>query len=122
MKNNTFKSLNDLSKLVANKVDAIHNGQYGLKDVESALLNLNELQERLIVLKFKAIEQLAVQVEKPILNSAEPNEIREENIKEEAPSEIQMTIMDGINEAEKESKIRQEKTKISRKEKKTRSV
>jgi len=75
MNNNTFKSLFDLGHAINEKADLIGNGKYSLKEIESALLDLNELQERLIVLKYKAIEQLASQtIEMPKM--AEPDRVR----------------------------------------------
>lgn len=105
MNNNTFKSLFDLGRAINDKAELIGNGKYSLKEIESALLDLNELQERLIVLKYKAIEQLASQVvEAPQVKEPEP--IIEEPVEEEKKESVnvnQMTIMDGINQVEKEA-------------------
>ncbi len=110
MNNNTFKSLFDLGRAIKEKAELIGNGKYSLKEIESTLLDLNELQERLIVLKYKAIEQLASQVkEVPQIKETEVEEDQqEEESKEEKKETVnvnQMTIMDGINQVEKEASI-----------------
>ncbi|NND78062.1 MAG: hypothetical protein HKN39_07755 [Flavobacteriales bacterium] len=108
MNNNTFKGLSDLSKGIKEKIDLIDNGKYGLVDLEKALGELNELNQRLVVLKYKAIEQLAQESKVPVNET--PNEFEETPIQEEVninesgtSNPGQMTIMDGIKEVAKES-------------------
>ena len=109
MNNNTFKSLSDLSKGIKEKIDLIDNGKYGLKELESALQELNELQERLIVLKYKAIEQLAFESKADDLEASMPVDepSNQENVAKEtlAANSNQMTIMDGIKDISKESVV-----------------
>jgi len=115
MNNNTFKSLFDLGRAIKDKAELIGNGKYSLKEIESALLDLNELQERFIVLKYKAIEQLASQV-KEVPQVKEPEieiqESQEQEEKKESVNVNQMTIMDGISQVEKEASIEMKGEKI----------
>ena len=113
MNTNSFKSLSDLGKTIEEKVNLIDKGKYSLKEIEGALLEIYELQERLIVLKFKVIEQMAVN-----LPESQEVSVKEESHIDPGSSVIekkdkvvsnvnQMTIMDGISEVEKEAEEQQ---------------
>ncbi|MEM7162057.1 MAG: hypothetical protein AAF487_06390 [Bacteroidota bacterium] len=121
MNKNTFKSLSDLSRAINDKTNLIENGKYSLKDIESGILDLNELHERLIVLKYKAIEQLANQNLDSVVHIADDEaedrhsqqEMQKPEIKADVSNANQMTIMDGINEAEKELQVEEIESNFS---------
>lgn len=106
MNKSDFKSLLELAQSIEQKSADIQQGKYGLEELEWTLNELNELQERLIILKYKAIERLS----KP-KDDQEPD--TEETVQKEGITETtntqdnldssngnQMTIMDGIKQEE----------------------
>lgn len=106
MNNNAFKSLSGLSDAINEKIELIDSGKYGLKELENALLELNELQERLIVLKYKAIEQLATSLSRPTQEKKPEKIFHDHKNPTNSVSSIdsnQMTIMDGIKDVIKEA-------------------
>ena len=99
MNTNDFKTLLELAQNIESKSSKIQNGDYGLNELEEILKEINELNERLIILKYKAIESLSKD-----LDIVEEVEVSEEMNAEQAitdkPNGNQMTIMDGIKQEE----------------------
>ena len=98
-----FKTLLELAQNIESESSKIQSGEYGISEIESALNEIQELQERLIILKYKAIESLT----KDSSNNEEPYMEEQENPPKENHDEEpensngnQMTIMDGIKQEE----------------------
>lgn len=106
MDNREFKTLLELAQSITEKSARIQHGDYGLEELEGALKELRQLQERLIILKYKAMESLSKSSEMEV--SVKELEHEEETPSKEFKSQIkdekfegnQMTIMDGIKQVE----------------------
>jgi hypothetical protein len=121
-KEKDYKSLKSLGKSIAKACADLEKGTLGLDGIKAMLLDIREIEERAIILNYKAIEKIAkgevgepkVKTKSPETNSGSLtfrfDPIDEESTEETEPSEPdnQISLIDSIQEIKGADQVKKE--------------
>lgn len=115
-KDRAFKSIETLKDQIDSKLDLVSNGNCSMDEMDLLLSDIRELEERIIIIRYKAMEHISTAEESvtdlpPEVREPElPLDMEELEVEEEDTESKQISLIDSIEEISREVSVNENHT------------